>query len=101
MCLGCWEEAGFPKIDNAQVRRAGELGGPIDGYGGCHIVRADWNLDDGSLDFCHSYKTTTDAERVWLDLMRNLSEDERHSAMAIADGFWTPPPTSPSRQPGE
>ena len=87
--------------------------------GNLHIVTDDWNLEDSNLEFCrhcieHAGMMPIDddaheihkwyneqkranpdppdqlaVERACLDALAVLTEDERHAAMALADGFWT------------
>lgn len=104
MCLACYEEYGSPKIDNPTVRAAAEAIGKVydfaDTGGNLHIAIDDWNLDDDDLDFCGESIAKNDvheappdqlaAEGYCLGLLKAMSEDERASALAIHDGFWTP-----------
>lgn len=87
--------------------------------GNLHIVLDDWNIEDGNLEFCRQCiegagvmpldgstfpahlryneekRANPDppeqlaAERRCHDLFRALTEDERASALALNDGFWT------------
>lgn len=84
MCMGCYIEAGSPK-PTADAIRVGLLLRPVNPFGGCHIVREDWNVDDDSIDFCMTYPDTTDDERVVLTELKALSEEQRSAAMAVAD----------------
>lgn len=93
MCINCWIQAGRPMIRNEAVETCAAM---IDGYcdrvpggGYAHIVVEDWNLEDGNIDCCLKAANGDDEEGV-IDVLlalRALSEDERYSAMAIADGF--------------
>lgn len=84
MCMGCYLEAGSPK-PSAEAIRVGLLLRPIDPFGGCHIVREDWNVEDEHIDFCMTWPETTDAERAVLTQLKALDEDQRYAAMAVAD----------------
>jgi hypothetical protein len=87
--------------------------------GNLHIVLDDWNLEDGNLEFCDGCITGAGqmplepdaheahqrynrekrdnpdppeqlaAERRCHDLLKVLTEEERASALALNDGFWT------------
>lgn len=87
--------------------------------GNLHIVLDDWNLDDGNLEFCRqciegagvmpldgstfpAHLRYNDKKRLNADppeqlaaeqrcyeLFRALTEEERASALALSDGFWT------------
>ncbi|SRR5581483_441698 len=87
--------------------------------GNLHIVLDDWNVEDSDLDFCNQCimgagvmplggstvaahlryneqkRANPDppeqlaAERRCHDLFRALTEEERASALALHDGFWT------------
>ncbi len=87
--------------------------------GNLHIVLDDWNVEDDNLEFCSSCidgsgvmplgndpadfhihyndekRVNPDppdqlaAERRCCDLFMALTEDERASALALYDGFWT------------
>lgn len=101
MCKLCYERAGSPLINNQKVRDLVEqiellydcencgAGGP------CHIVTDDWNVDDESIDFCIKYTIETDfyeddakdAAFKTLEMMKELTYEERISALAIRDKF--------------
>jgi hypothetical protein len=87
--------------------------------GNLHIVLDDWNIEDSNLEFCshcidhagmmplakdaadchkrYNEKKRLDpdppeqlaAERRCCDLFMALTEDERASALALNDGFWS------------
>ena len=97
MCYGCWKEYGSPMIRNEPVMECSRL---IAGVyelaaagGNLHIVIDDWNLEDGSLEFCkegideEAMDDKRQAESKCLKAMKALNFDERASAMAIHDGF--------------
>lgn len=102
MCYNCYEEAGKPAIINEKTKKAAELINEIYeqedcGVGGyAHIVVDDWNLDDSNIDFCINaanegkYDISEDGRQACLKCLhylKELSEDERYSAMAIHDNF--------------
>ena len=86
MYIGCYEVAGNPK-PGAEAIRVGLLLRDVDPWGGCHIVREDWNLEDNHIDFCISYETTTEAERTIMLALKSLPENQRYAAMAVADEY--------------
>lgn len=122
MCYGCWEEAEKPIIDTPAVRAAAASIAEVYEHacmgGNLHIVLDDWNLEDGSLDFCRGciegagvmpddgnlaecHRRYNDkkranpdppeqlaAERRCCELLTALSVEERASALALHDGFW-------------
>lgn len=120
MCYGCWEEYGKPVIDTPAVREAANSVAEVYAYactgGNLHIVLDDWNLEDGSLQFCdgcikrgghpedpndspwHTKQTLEHpdsaeqlaAERRCHDLFAALSVVERASVLALVDQYWTP-----------
>jgi hypothetical protein len=86
MCYGCYEEAGKP-VPTEQARAVGIRLREVDPYGGCHIVREDWNVEDGNIDFCLADPATTEPERDVMRALRELPEDQRYAALATADGY--------------
>jgi uncharacterized Fe-S cluster-containing radical SAM superfamily protein len=103
MCYECYEEAGKPTIINDKTKKAAELiktmyeqeGCSVGGY--AHIVTDDWNLDDDSVDWCikeaekGEYEHISDHGRQsclnTLKCLKELTEDERYSALALVDYF--------------
>jgi hypothetical protein len=77
MCYECWEEEGKPQIDTPAVREAAAAVGAVyelNGVGGnLHIVLDDWNLEDGSVEFCDRQ-------------IANQPGMERRPAVVSADG---------------
>lgn len=103
MCVKCWEERGKPSIVNGETKRAARLISKVYEHhgagGGLHIVVDDWNLDHSSLGYCGqlmenpAYDVSRErltAERKCLKSLQAMTEDERASALAIHDGFFTP-----------
>jgi hypothetical protein len=103
MCHGCWVEYGQPQIDSSAVREAARAIAAVYDFscvgGDLHIVIDDWNLEDDNLEWCageidknefHASTEQLASERLCLDLLRPLSEDERASALALYDRFWKP-----------
>jgi hypothetical protein len=98
MCKDCWD-AESERIDSPAVRRAAELIQIVYEYhpvaGGLHVILDDWNIEDGYLAGGRfPWETDTPgqiaAEEACLEALRALTEEERASALAIYDGYWTP-----------
>lgn len=104
MCINCYEEAGRPQIVNERTIKAAALIDNVYEYFGAggyaHNVVDDWNLDDGNIDFCIDYANKdrpSDPEEEegrqacldCLNYMKDLSIDERYSAMAIHEKMIT------------
>lgn len=103
MCYGCWHDAGFPYIVNDATLRAVDLIGKVDAYGNLHIVLDDWNLDSGSIEDCRrdvlsamagrplpntcARPEVLQAELACADHLLSMTEKERHSAMAMVEGY--------------
>lgn len=104
MCINCWRESGAPTIINERVIAAALLikevyateDGAVGGYG--HIVFDDWNTDcvESCIRDAEAAKYAKDiceetrlASLKALLFFRDLTEDERGSALAILDGFIT------------
>lgn len=99
MCQNCYDNYGKPKIINTNTIEAARLISSIYDFslsgGYAHIVVDDWNLEDSHIDFCFRYmETVEDADEVLLGVTRralrrlkDLSMDERVSALAIHEGF--------------
>ena len=105
MCISCWREEGSHQIVNEKVKQAAELIGKIyeipEGSVGAlaHIVVDDWNLDDTNIDFClnlcKTFKQNNDKDRQIveacssaLNALKELSEPERYSALALYEEFF-------------
>ncbi len=117
MCESCWAEYGKPQIDNPKVREAAAIAHAFADrdlyYGNLHIITDDWNIEDKDLDFCqglidfarsagvgtsheidefgHSEPDIV-LEQQLLTAMRSMSLDERASALALIERYWTPQP---------
>lgn len=102
MCYGCYEEAGKSAIVNEKTKKAAKLINDIYeqedcGAGGyAHTVVDDWNLEDSNTDFCINaanvgeYDISEDGRLACLNCLNYLKElsiDERYSAMAIHSKF--------------
>lgn len=105
MCDSCWVERGSPIIDTPQVRAAAALLVRLDDEvpmrGGMHAQLDDWNIDD--VHFSGDPKAdlaplpsvySLDARQQALVMethaaMCALTEQERASALALEDGYWT------------
>lgn len=102
MCFGCWEEYEKPENDSAEIRATVVAVAKVYEFssvgGNLHIAIDDWNIDDDSLDSCerfikeNSHEASAEqiqAEKYCLELLRQLTEIERASALARYDGFAT------------
>lgn len=105
MCINCWVEVGSPNIVNEKTKNAAELITELYeqedcGVGGyAHIVVDDWNLDDNSIDYCigvakkgeGDYENISEEGRqaclTTLNYLKQLSKEERYSAMAIHSNY--------------
>lgn len=93
MCVECWQRYGATASPiHEDIRCAAvavkavydehETGGQL------HVVVDDWNLSDATLTFCAD-RVETPAERdCWATLWR-LTEQERATVLALAEGFVT------------
>jgi hypothetical protein len=111
MCISCWERHGSP-VDTPSVRRAAELIATIYRYSGVglpfHVELDDWNIDppraftdpfpplddewdidDGNYWDVAQIADHKAAARKLQTLMLAMPAEERASALALADGFWT------------
>lgn len=98
MCRGCWEEEGSPAIVNDRTKLvAGFL--EVDAAEFCclHIVTDDFNIDDSHIDFCveQAQKEKHPTCEALALYFRDLSKDERGSALAIYEGFVAVPHNTP------
>lgn len=109
MCEGCWVEMGSPQIVTDKTKRVAELVGqlyamPGGGVGGnLHIVTDDWNLEDEHIAYCAETVATPDRAYRYDDpaqlaveaeicaLMKDMTEAERGSALAIEGGYFEMP----------
>ena len=100
MCTSCWAEYGSPTIDSDEIRKAALLicqlheseivGGML------HVQLDDFNID-GSLfenpfdDFLLELhgREPLDVEVEIAEVMNALSDEERASALALANGYWS------------
>ena len=101
MCYTCYKEYGKPEIVNDKTIKAAELVQQIYEYNSagsnCHIVLDDFNIEDGSIDWClseglgvnihKSSKEQLDVERECLMSFKDMTVEERASALAIAEGW--------------
>ena len=69
MCLGCWDEEGRPFKMSDAVREWAPKFEEASSWGAMHIVREDWNLDDGNIEFCLTQPDITPSE---IDLCKAL-----------------------------
>lgn len=102
MCETCWSERGSHKIVSEKTTKAAELiqaiydseDGGAGGY--AHIVVDDWNLEDESIDFSLNAINEGDlaaetghACLECLTFLKGLTWEERVSAMAIQNGYFS------------
>jgi hypothetical protein len=100
MCRGCWEEYyDESKIDNDKMDDAVAAIEEVYNFhlagGALHVVIDDWNLEDERITFCEKYaKDNTErkdqlaAELHCIELLKEMSVEERASALALYEGFW-------------
>jgi hypothetical protein len=99
MCLGCYEEAGKPKIYNDKVKEAVNLIKEVYEHscvgGNLHVQIDDYNLSDDFFkdEEMEVYDENAPAEQIAIErqlyaLLRIMTEQERVSAVALYDGFW-------------
>jgi|GEM_PF-2363068 len=97
MCIDCWKKLGSPMIINDKTKKAAKAINKIYDFhgagGSLHIIIDDWNLEDSHIDFCDSYideeggeasKRQKQAERYCLRLLKDMTIDERASALYIS-----------------
>lgn len=108
MCEGCWNEMGSPKLVSPKIREAARL---IDGIyefsgvgGNAHIVVDDFNLGDDSIQYCLDHlgenfheagKEQLDYEKKALLALKELTLEERASALALHGGYFAPEENNP------
>jgi len=110
MCKGCWERYGEPKIVNESVLAATEAVYNVYDYvemgGELHVQLDDWNLEDHFFDesqYCRlaehplwtEHMSLLNAAKLRLAevqcflLFRDLSIEERASALALASKYFS------------
>lgn len=102
MCINCFIKKFVKPIVNNKVIECAELidkvyeHAPAGGYG--HIVFDDCNIEDHCIDFCLKSLENNDfgdqcseeekeVTKKCLLMFKELTEDERHCAIGIHDGF--------------
>lgn len=102
MSYDIWQEHGGLTLDTPEVRKAAaavkalydEEWLPLDNAhsvgGRLHVVVEDYNLEDSFLDYCQESETFDEFEQAAYDALRPLSVEERASALALKDGYWSP-----------
>lgn len=99
MCLGCYQEAGEPKIYNDKVKKATMLINKVYEYscvsGNLHAQLDDYNLSNEFFEDkkMKVYDEDAPVEQITIEqqlyaLLRIMTEPERVSAVALYDGFW-------------
>ena len=100
MCENCWRDHGAPTKWTPEIARCAELIADVfdDSCVGAeaHIAIDDWNLDDHSIQAClewgpHGDGSTWPTARAALEALLRLTVEERASALALAEGYFTPP----------
>jgi hypothetical protein len=101
MCTECWEEYGEPMLRSPEIERTAELvkavyDHPEGSMGGdLHIVLDDWNIETEHIEFCAGEIGRNDRaspellaiESELVDLLLPMSEEERASALGLAEGY--------------
>lgn len=110
MCVRCHEDAGEPEEWNDKIARAVQLIRTIYRHhcagGLLHVVLDDWNLNDSHVQWAAGYVDREKAQWQQREpemtaacvelapLLVEMSERERASALAYADGVIVPPKTA-------
>lgn len=92
MCESCWAGYGSPKINTPAVIDMAARMKKEGGYGRFHIVIEDFNIDDDDIRFCRDEaddKPITDEEVRLANDMLAMTVEERASALALCDGYWS------------
>jgi len=98
MCLGCYAEAGFPKLVSPTTKRIVELSEKVYEFscvgGNLHCELDDWNLEDGFFEDAElkPYDPNVRAEQLAAErecyaALKAATEEERYSALALRDGY--------------
>jgi hypothetical protein len=91
MCKSCWIEHGSPKINNEKVIKCQKIIKRI--YedhctgGNLHVIVDDFNIDDSSIEYFNK-EDLTETEREFIDLFKDMTIDERASALALYSGYF-------------
>ncbi len=97
MCSDCYEEYGSPKVLNEAVLEAVHLINSIYEFstvgGNLHIQLDDWNIDDEYWEEFKPFREDSiehelKIERKCFDMMKDMSLEERASALALHYGGW-------------
>ncbi len=105
MCLTCYEKYGSPKIINEKIEKVVFLLEQLYEFccvgGALHVIVSDWNLEDVHFQLCYEYIDDLEreyedevimqeqkiVEKKCLDALKELTIEERASALAIHNGF--------------
>lgn len=103
MCQSCWDELDQPRIVNDLTESVATMISEVYDYhevgGHAHIVLDDWNLEDEHIDYCldvvnkggHDDEEVTQdqlkVEKACLEALKQMTLEERASALAIYYGF--------------
>lgn len=112
MCARCHEEANSPTLWNDSIKRAVDLIHRVYRYhstgGLLHVVLDDWNIGDEHVQWAEAYVTqeavrwkAEEPEMVaacqeLAPLLAAMTEQERASSLAYADGVLPRPDTVPT-----
>jgi hypothetical protein len=92
MCENCWAKYGSPTIDSPKVRAAADAIEAVhdlnDLGGGMHAHLEDWNLEDKHFRGVAEAYLQNDTERRCFQFMREMSVEERASALALVEGYF-------------
>lgn len=100
MCVECWKEHGSPTIVNEKTVLAAYLIGKLYGDteaitgGNLHCELDDFNVGHFSNEFTQSrYDRSVGPVQLYLErqiyiVMRDMTDDERASALALHDGYF-------------
>lgn len=96
MCMDCWNKYGAPKIVNSKTLGAQELIDEVYVHhaagGGLHVLLDDWNLHcvTDRFESINDTPEQVEAELRCLRAFREMTEEERASALAIYDKMFDP-----------
>ena len=99
MCFSCWKEYGNPMIVNDKVLKAVDLIESVyknnDVGGNLHIQLDDWNIEDCYWEEFEQYDKDSSLLQIAVEthcflFMKELSLEERASALALYDNFFVP-----------
>jgi hypothetical protein len=86
MCELCDDT--FKRTLTIEVGRAAAMAQRIAPFGAFHIVVEDCNVEDENIEYCLKHEECTPNERVFGKFMLTLDEDDRISALAMAENRY-------------